>query len=228
MERTYELHIAAPVLSTALCQALFAALTAIGLTKNKFFYRVVNICAAEGTFHHTGGTPPTGHDLATPGSMTTAQAGSYAEARQLIIKGMRVLAEHRVQGNFEIEGIIAPTLLDYPAIAIDRDFPNFRAVDDSPRYENHIIWKGPGEDLPGVDQVTRFFVRELRLTPHQIVDFGRDSVRTAMTVVSRVATFYQPSREAALRFAKQLRAVKNTIGYRYAITEQVILVGEPV
>jgi hypothetical protein len=74
----------------------------------------------------------------------------------------------------------------------------------------------------------RFFESGLGLAPHQIVDFGRELVATDETMVSRVATVYQPSREAVLAFLKRLRSVVNTLSYRYAVGEQVMLVGEPV
>lgn len=224
--RTYELHIAAEVLSAERSAALFAALAQAGFEKNKFFYQVTDVRVSEGACH-SAGTPPTGHDLERPGSMTTMKVGSFDQARGLIHRGMEILQSLNVRGNFEIEGLISPAVPDFSAIDLARDFPGYQRVHDAPLYENHIIWKAPTEDLPSLDQVVRFFVRELGLSPHQVVDFGRDSVRRAETLVSRVATVYQSSREATFAFADQLKRAKNTLGYRYSVMEQVLLVGEP-
>ena len=67
-------------------------------------------------------------------------------------------------------------------------------------------------------------LNRLGITPHQIVDFSRDF--TGQTLVSRVATVYQPTREAALQFSAQLAADEKLAGHRYMVTEQVCLVGE--
>lgn len=222
----YEMHIAAEVLPTTTRNQMFDALAAVGIQKSKFFYKVHDVRPSTDACHPAG-TPPTGHDLATPGSMSTVKVESYAEAQRLVKEGMEVLARLGIKGNFEIEGLIGPKISDYPAIDVEGDFPGYSRVDDAPAYENHIIWKAPANEMPSDDQIIGFFEQELGTTPHQIVDFGRDAEVTPTTVVSRVATVYQPSREATLAFAKRLKGVKNTLEYRYAVAEQVLLVGEP-
>lgn len=221
----YELHIAIPQVSPAIMMLLFARLAQVGFEKNKFFYRVANI-RPTGTSCHPSGTPPTGHDLRDPGAMSTLKVASYEEARRFILIGMEVLSSQGIRGNFEIEGLLGPTTLEFPAIHVATEFPGFRQTPDSPSFENHIIWKGPASALPGLGQIVRYSREEIGVVPHQIVDFGRDPVMTDETTISRVMTVYQPSCEATLQFAERLRGVKNTLGYRYAVAEQVMAVGE--
>lgn len=222
----YEIHIAFPVLPVSTTSLIFAALEEVGIKKNKFFYAVENIRPADSACHPAG-TPPTGHDLENPGSMSTVKVPTYAEARALILTGMEVLAKHSVEGNFEIEALIGPSVPEFPEIDVDADFTEFQRVPDSPAFENHIIWKNLLGALPSYDQIVAYFEAELGTTPHQIVDFGRDAVCSEHTIVSRVATVYQPSHLAAIEFASKLRGARNTMGHRYAVAEQVLLVGEP-
>ena len=224
---TYEMHIAIPVVTRVVMEVIFRGLAEVGFTKNKFFYKVNNV-RPEDASCHSAGTPPVGHDLAHPGAMSTVKVESYEEGRRLLLAGMNVLARHGVHGNFEIEGLIGPTTHEFPAVALEQDFPGFRATPDSPVFENHIIWKLPASQLPSMDQIVRFCELEMDVAPHQIVDFGRDWYEMPETVVSRVATVYQPSRAAVARFAELLPGANNTrLPYRYAVGEQVLLVGEP-
>lgn len=223
----YELHIAAAMMPVSALKRLSASLTSIGIQDTDFFYRVADVRPSDDACHPAG-TPPTGHDLAHPGSMSTVKVRTYAEAKRLIIAGMEILKQHGIDGNFEIEGIISQNISDYPSINVAKDFPSFKRVEDAPDYESHIIWNGTGKQLPTFNQIIRFFEKELLTTPHQIVDFGLDPVCTKTTEVCRVATVYQPSRAATLSFAKRLSWMKNTLDYRYSVAEQVILVGAPM
>lgn len=218
----YEIHIAAPVMNSARRQALIAALAAMGLTKAKYFYLVANIQATRASHQH--GTPPTGHDLQTPGTMVSARMRSYKEAQRVVLAGMKVLASHKVHGNFEIEKIItrgtpADVVLPLPS--------GFRQVQDAPLYENHLVWKSPRWCLPSLDFITRMFEETLGLCPHQIVDFGRDENPTDSTIVTRVATVYQPSWEQTMALDDRIGQMPTNYGIQRTVAEQVIVVGEP-
>lgn len=222
----YEIHIAIPVVECSVMRTIFAEFAVIGLKKTKFFYNVKDIRPADASCHPAG-TPPTGHDLANPGAMATAKVETYEEARKILLDGMTVLGQHGIHGNFEIEGFVSPKL-NYPEVNIEQDFPGYRRVADAPNFENHIIWKAARKDLPTMNQIIKFFEESLGTTPHQIVDFGRDEEVTDETIVSRVATVYQPSAEAATVFAEVLAKIPNTLNYRYGVAEQVLLVGEAI
>ncbi len=218
----FEVHLAGPKTEVVLTKRIFEELRKAGLAKSKFFLGVYNI-AAEGKCKQMACTPPTGHDLADPGWMTTAKTRDYESAKQYILQGMNVLHQYGLEGNFEIERLISEETLDY-RVDIEKDFPDYQRVDDSPEYENHIVWKAHKEDLPSNNEICRRIEEKWGISPHQIVDFSRDSA--GKSLVSRVATVYQPTREAALQFSIQLAADEKLAGHRYMVTEQVCLVGE--
>ena len=222
----FEVHIAGPVALEEVTTATMRDLQQAGFPKNKFFGEVYNVPAANDC-GHTCFTPPVGHDLENPGWMSTAKTMMYREARELAIKGMEVLEQHGLRGNFEIEQVIDAATHDVQ-IDVARDFPGVQRVKDSPAYENHIIWKAPQGRLPTYGSIVTEIQRKFGISPHQIANFARISLATKDTLVSRVATIYQPSREEALKYAAMLKPTDDLAGHKYIVTEQVCLVGEPV
>lgn len=217
----FELHLAGPQTDLAVARKIFEDLQEVGLTKNKFFLGVYNIPVNRG---QVACTPPTGHDLDNPGWMTTLKTPSFEQAKQYILAGMGVLASYGLKGNFEVERVISRCVPDYQ-IDVAREFPGYQRVQDSPEFENHIVWKDEIANLPSNEEICDLIQRKLRIAPHQIVDFSRDPLGESL--VSRVATIYQPSRERALEFEERLGKKDTLVGHKYLITEQVCLVGEP-
>ncbi len=220
----FEVHVAAPQMSYAEGLALFQQLEDVGLLKNKYFLDVFNV-PQDRDYDYVLDTPPTGHDLDAPYFMSTAIVSSFAEAKKLVVEGMAILDRRGKAGNFEIERIIAEQTEDF-FIDVEQEFPEFQRIDDSPEYENHLIFRGTLQTLPSNQEIVRFIQTAMGVTMHQLVDFARTPLPDENTRVSRIATIYQPSRSAALTFSKSLRQVDNTIGYSSIIAEQVCLVGE--
>ena len=220
----FEIHVAAPQMSYAEGLALFLQLEDAGLQKNKYFLNVFNV-PQDRDYDYVLDTPPTGHDLDAPYFMSTAIVSSFEEAKALVRKGMAILDAHNKAGNFEIERILAEQTEDF-LIDVEQEFPEFQKIDDSPEYENHLIFRGTFQTLPSNQKIVRFIQKTMGVTMHQIVDFARTPLPDEDTRISRIATIYQPSREAALTFSQSLRQVENTIGYSSIIAEQVCLVGE--
>jgi len=218
----FEIHLAGPKVDLDLTQRVFEKLNEVGLTKNKFFLAVYNV-PPPGLYDQVACTPPTGHDLDNPGWMTTIKVSDFEQAREYVLKGMGVLKEFDIKGNFEIERVIAQDVPDY-FIDIDKEFPEYQRVPDSPNYENHIIWKDKKMELPSNETICEVIQKRFGILPHQIVDFSSDS--KGSTLVSRVATIYQPSREEAIRFGSR-ESDKHLVSHSYIVTEQVCLVGEP-
>ena len=217
----FEIHIAGPQTDIATARQVFADLRKLGLTKNKFFLGVYNVPANYG---QVACTPPTGHDLENPGWMTTTKTTNFEEAKHYVLAGMGVLARHNIKGNFEVERVISRDDPDY-FIEVSREFPNYQRTPDSPEYENHIIWKDRVANLPSNEDICDVIQRRFGIAPHQIVDFSRD--KYGESLVSRVATIYQQSRNSALIFGEQLGENEKLAGHKYMVTEQVCLVGEP-
>lgn len=224
MATKYEMHIALPVTTNEKMQAAMTALARAGIEKTKYFLAVKNI-AVERT---CADVPPTGHDLEHPGAMATAKTETRQEAVELILKGMKVLKDLDLDGNFELEGVIAPAISEYDVIPVNIEFPGFVNVPDSPGYENHLVFKNAYAKLPSFDEIIEMVRVHYDLPVHQIVDFARVSAAGPEDMVSRVATIYQPNREAALNTAKKLRDInkKNIVGFHYDVAEQVMAVGK--
>jgi len=213
----FEIHIAGPRIDVSTTRKVFDDLKKVGLTKSKFFLGVYNITNKG----QVACTPPTGHDLDNPGFMSTIKTPDFEEAKQYVIAGMKVLASYGLKGNFEIEKVISKDVPDYN-INVKREFPDYQRVHDSPKFENHIIWRNEITNLPSNEDICNIIEKRLGIIPHQIVDFSRDP--SGESLVSRVATIYQPNRLEALKFA-QLEDEKLT-GHKYMVTEQVCLVAE--
>lgn len=218
----FEIHIAGPQTELSVARRVFDGLREVGLMKNKFFLGMYNVPAGR-AHRQVACTPPTGHDLPNPGWMTTAKTRDFDQAKHYVLAGMDVLARHDLEGNFEIEQVIEGNTPDYH-VNLERDFPSYQRVADSPTYENHIIWKAGLADLPSNDQICRSIEDRFGIRPHQIVDFSKD--HSGNSLVSRVATIYQPDRDEALRFGLALPPDEHVIGHKYLVTEQVCLVGE--
>ena len=220
----FEIHIAGTRTDPIKAGLIFNGLQRVGMKKNKFFLSVYNVDKeSSGCNNFALNTPPTGHDIAKPGFMSTAQVKSYDDARRLIIDGMEILDKYGIKGNFEIEHIICSKVPDTEVVDI-KDFPGFREVEDSPKYENHLGWKGSLLTLPHYVDIIKAFNQRVGVAPHQFADF----FETKEGSVSRIATIYQPSREAALELASRLQNKSSMLGHRYVLTEQVCLVGEQI
>ena len=212
---SFEVHIAGPKTDVAVARRVFGVLREVGILEHEFFLGVYNI-PLDGKV-----ATPTGHDLDEPGFMSTIQTVDFAQAKHYALAGMRVLASHGLKGNFEIERVIAEHVPDYQ-IDVAVEVPDHQAVDDSPLYENHIIWDEKTR-LPSNEEICDVIQERFGIGPHQIVDFSQ----AEDSLVSRVATIYQPTREDVLRFGKQLSPDEKLMGHKYMVTEQVCLVGEP-
>lgn len=220
MTQLFEAHIAIPVTSFEKMEKAISLLKEAGIAKTKYFHQVHNII----TEVHDCNVPPTGHDLDNPGAMATIKTATRNEAAEYILKGMQILKDLDLQGNFELEGILTPAIEDYAVMPVEVEFPGYVAVPDSPSYENHMVWRAPLGQLPDFEQIVHLIKDNYGLQTHQIVDFCRVQYPTENDMVSRVATIYQPSRKAALEAGRLLQDRKNT-GSAYAITEQVMAVG---
>jgi len=216
-----EVHIAIPKIPEPIMKQVFADLAVAGMAKNKYFIAVTNT-TGEGMVL---GTPPTGHDLKTPGAMSTKKTTSIQEALVLIRAGMNVLRKHNLQGNFEMEGILENEEQDY-SIDMNKDLVEFKPVPDSPAYENHVVWRGTATSLPSREEIIEWFRNNFSIIPHQFVDFSRDSQTSEDSLISRVATIYQPSKKAVLELKNCLSVAPNILNYAYHIGEQVSIVGE--
>ena len=129
-------------------------------------------------------------------------------------------------GLSEGERVITELVSDFQ-IDIKKDFPEYKKVVDAPDYENHFIWKGNIKELPSFNEIIIAIQDKFGVAPHQIVDFAREQFITENTVISRVATIYQPSREQALKYSKMLKESEKILNHNYSITEQICLVGKP-
>lgn len=218
----FEIHIAGPKTELSVARRVFDGLREVGLMKNKFFLGVYNVPTGR-MYRQVACTPPTGHDLPDPGWMTTAKARDFEQAKQYALVGMSVLAQHGLEGNFEVEQMIGECTPDYH-ISLERDFPAYQRVADSPTYENHMVWKAELADLPSNDEICESIEARFGISPHQIVDFSKD--HTGKSLVSRVATIYQPGRDEALRFGSKLAPDEKLMEHKYLVTEQVCLVAE--
>lgn len=232
----FEIHIAGSKTTPEITSEIFERLRTLGMPKHKFFLTVYNV-PSEANNPHMMGTPPTGHDLNTPGFMSTAYRKSYSEARDLTLAAMDVLKNYKIKGNFEVERAICEKNLDFEADI--RDFPGFCKVEDAPKYESHLGYKGRFYNAPlwpGVISTTpamNGMIYEVQnlfgVTPHQIVDLCETHLPTPGAKVSRVVTIYQPSRESTLAFNHSGREKRESfLTLDYLISEQVCLVGEPV
>lgn len=225
--QTFEIHIAIPKTNSTITEEIFKELSAIGISKNKFFIEVYDVPTDPS---HPNGTPPTGHDLDMPGSMSTVKVHTMSEAVALAHRGMSVLEAHDIKGNFEIEEIIGLASTEQSTIDREIDMPGYKQIADSPDYENHVVWKQEYSELPSYQTIIEHFKKELGTAPHQIVDFGYTSEVGDSDAVSRVATIYQPSREATLEFAQKLQklGLENMLGCKYTVSERVHMVGEAI
>ena len=216
-KRLFELHVAMPKMNPQRARKVFSRLKEIGITKNKFFLDIRNVT----------GNIASGHDFEEPGTMSTMQVKSYRDGVRIIKNAMKIIFEEGLTGIFEIEQLISGKVFDFDRHDIG-DFPGFGRVNESPLFENHAVFKGTLELLPSPTHIISLFsgLDGLR-TPDQLVDFCADPEASNCVNVSRVATFYQPSREVALEFGRRMLAHKQTIEARRYITEQVCLVGEP-
>ena len=219
----FEIHIAGPKTDVSVACRVFDDLREVRLAKSKFFLGVYNV-PRDVSYGQVACTPPTGHDLGNPGWMTTIKTPDFENAKQYVMAGMQVLERYGLEGNFEIERVISRDVPDYH-IDVVREFPDYQRVHDSPEFENHIIWKDRTIKLPSPEEICDVIQRRFEIRPHQIVDFSRDP--SGESLVSRVATIYQPNRAEALGFGTLLGSDEKLAGHKYIITEQVCFVGEP-
>jgi hypothetical protein len=217
----YEIHVA--IKQIPALHMVLALLKEAGIVELDFFRAVINL-PADGT--QPQHTPPTGHDLDNPAAMATTQTDCLQTALELIRKAMTILGEHAPlhSGNFEIEEIARATepgtTADIPSLLSE-----FSVVEDSPAFENHVIWNGTASTLPSYDQIIKLIVAAYGFKPHQIVDFASEEQKEDTETISRVATIYQPNREATLHCAKVLSANEKTFGCTYTVAERVHMVG---
>lgn len=224
-----EVHIAASKVENSKLTALFESLDKIGIKKHKFFVDIKN-CE---------GNPLTGHDLKGPGpgSMSTTYVRTMEEAQSLVRAGMQTLKDHGIEGNFEIELVLAPDVKDYDKQAVDKiqqeDMPEYVEPKDSPQYENHVVWSGIRSELPDFNQIEKM-MRAQGVAPHQIVEFSDKPDPGKNDRVTRVGTiYYQPQqntgKDAVVDVSTFLKGaeLQKDWGYEYTLAEQVIFVGEP-
>ncbi|MEK7615471.1 MAG: hypothetical protein AAB431_03760 [Patescibacteria group bacterium] len=217
-----EIHLAIP--KSAVSKEVIAALAEVGFRKAKWFLNVTDV--RDEKMSCNADTPPTGHDIQDPGMMFTTKVRVIQEAIELVKKGMTVLKEFDVYGNFEIEGQIGEGFEAYRAIDITTELPGYKIIPDAPAYENHIVWRGKTNELPTNEQIIAFIQTQFGFSPHQIVDFARVQVAGSDDMVSRVATVYQPDAKSVFAFSQKLNPTGIVQPYAYEIGERVMLVGE--
>lgn len=228
MKNTFEVHIAAPVLNEQLTTLVRETLHDLGLPKTKYFTGVHN----EKPITPDSGN---GHDLEHPGTMSTVKVQSIEEAVNLVRTGMTRLRELGIEGtNFEIERVMVPEDDSVSSFSLEDSLAEFKDVPNAPTFENHVLYKGTNAELPSIQQIIDLIKSVIGQEVNQIVDFARvrEEEIDSSTIISRVATIYQPSHSAAaetdavMRNAiKALRFVKNPRDPRI-VTEQVLTVGE--
>ncbi len=229
-EGIFEIHVAGPKMLVEEAEALFTEFQRLGFPKHKYFLAVNNVPSS--SVPYAAGTPPVGHDLENPGVMTTLLTPRYDYVKRLVLDAMALLKSHGYQGNFEIERVISERIPDFTDIDIGRDFPGFKAADLAPLYENHFIYKGTQNSLPSHHFIIEFVRGNFGVNPPQIVDFSREPIASPDTIVSRVATVYQESRDNVLRFGNLMQRLSdrstktNNPSHYLTLTEQVCLVGE--
>lgn len=227
MAKAFEIHIA--VESTGLSAeqkaAVVAALIETGIREIDYFLAVTNLWTPT-MGCHPNGSVPTGHDLSHPWLMATATVDSLEESIELVRAGMEKLRSLGAVCNFEIEKVISDGAEPEPTPLV---ITGYRAVGDSPAFENHLAWRGRQNELPDVEQVESWVKQHTGETVHQIVDFIETPDPNDETIVCRVGTIYQPTAEAVRNFAQRFSDSRSTWEYPpdYVIAEQVILVGEP-
>lgn len=224
--RNIEIHIATPKLDREIAtprlnaeraQLVGDVLREIGFTKTKYFQGVRDLRTI---------TPGcmNGHDLSDPLTMSTLKVHTIEEGVALVRNGMAAILGLGITGsNFEIERVMIPNEL--PG---NHQLPNlseFRPVPNSPTHENHTLYKGTLSTLPS-DQDIENLMLSIGLQVNQIVDFTHDAEITPETIISRVATVYQPSHQAAAETDLLLRKSYNALGKPRIVTEQVLIVGE--
>lgn len=230
-EGKFEVHIATPEMPRDEVQPLIRALENTGFPKNKYFLKVYDVSSSQ-EYPRCSGTPPVGHDLDKPMLMSTAIVAAYEDAIRLVKVGMALLDYRRLRGNFEIERVITESIDDFPEINIEKDLPGFKRVQRAPLYETHVIFCVESRTAQTLsdDALVAYFRAKHKTTPHQIVDFSifpPNSPQVHNGYISRVVTFYQPTREAALDLTDRIKRAGKKEGFKYVMSEQVCLVGEP-
>jgi hypothetical protein len=220
----YEAHMAIPKVSHETARELLGELKQIGVKDSDYFLRLVNL--------PYDGQPcqidPTTHDIDEPMIITSTFFTNYQRAVKTIREGMGVLERHGVHtGNFELESVLDEEVHKNGTPSIS-DFPGFSQQDGAPKYENHIIWRGPGDTLPIDEDIVRYHKTVFGYSPNQIADFCLNPTPAQDETVWRVSTVYQPTREETLQFARQ---VHENIGQfpqaREVISEKICVVSEP-
>lgn len=202
----YEVHIGFAKASADTVQTL----QSVGWQKVKFFLTNINVACHRAT----------GHDIAIPWAMATSRISQSDEAMDLVCRGMEVLRQSGVQGNFEIESFD----LEAPEIALPA---RFRVVPNSPSFENHLIWRGIRQSLPTITAITGK-VATLLGAAHQVVDFARKPLVDADIMVSRVVTIYQDSIVQTRKFDRRAQAIIDELGCHRVVAEKVLVVGQPI
>lgn len=212
----FEVHITSSATDDASkAEAIKKELQQAGLKKLKFFTSV---------------SRTTAHEPVQPGGMFTTYVDSMAEAEELVKKGMGVLQKHGLAETFEIELVLGPAVKDYSDLSGLKDrLDGYKEVEKAPQYENHLIWSGPRGQLPTFEKIEEM-LQQFGAASSQIVDLSETAgQREDPNVrVSRVATIFQPGRDATMKFANRLlqEQAQKKMGYEYSLAEQVVLVGE--
>lgn len=218
MKDVFEVHLAVPKFNELTNQKILKVLTGVGFAKNKYFQKVRDLKPI--TMGCTNG-----HDLENPGIMATSHVASLEEAVFLAQKGMFSLKEEGIEGvNFEIERVLFSSASELRA-QVALLFSDYKPVPNSPQYENHLIYKGCSADIPS-DEVIRDLLDNAGLELNQIVDFTNEAQVSPTTIISRVATIYQSTKESAQESDEKLRKNQSKFGNPRIITEEVLFVGE--
>lgn len=220
MKNIIEVHIAAPKLDEKSTQLVRETLNGLGLPKTKHFQKVNDVNPI---------TPGclNGHDLQNPGTMSTVKVFSIEDAVNLVRTGMSKLRELGIEGtNFEIERVMVPEDDTVHDFSLEATLPDFKDVPNSPRFENHLVYKGTTAELPSDEEIVALVRSVTGQEVNQIVDFTKESEVDASTVISRVATIYQPSQSAAATMDSTLQNSRKNLGNPRIVTEQVLTVGE--
>lgn len=219
MKNIFEVHISVPKLDKDRSKVVQGALNAIGLPKVKYFQRVRDLqpitigCA-------------NGHDIQNPGAMATVKVQTIEETVNLVRTGMSKLRELGIGGmNFEIEKVMFPEDIQ-ESFSLQETLPDFQEVPNSPTYENHLLFKGTLNELPSDEKIITRVKSLCGRTINQIVDFTGERETNPSTIISRVATIYQPSHSAAAQMDTTMRNLLKELGNPRVVTERVLLVGE--
>ncbi|PIR55250.1 hypothetical protein COU74_02510 [Candidatus Peregrinibacteria bacterium CG10_big_fil_rev_8_21_14_0_10_36_19] len=213
-----EVHIAAPELDGEKTEVLKLILAQVGIPKTKHFHKVADYKPiTEGCAN--------GHDISNPGTMSTVKVESHREAITLVKNAMQKLRAAGIEGaNFEIEQVILPGADD--EIKLDTsELGEFSQVPNSPQSENHILYKGTLDSIPTDAEIINM-ARSIGLEVNQVVDFGYEKTPNKDSVVSRVATFYQPTNKDSMIADQILRDNLDKLRNPRVVTEQVLMVGE--